>query len=52
VPHQCADPERLERLFDGVLPRYADIGEETIVKFEKLPVLVPSLTPQDNPFQP
>jgi hypothetical protein len=52
VPHQCADPGRFERLFNGVPPRYANIGEQTIVKFEKLPVLVPSLTSERNPGQP
>jgi hypothetical protein len=36
------------RFFDGLLPRYADIGEEMVIKFEKLPVLVTSLICQSN----
>jgi hypothetical protein len=45
-------PRGLEPLFDGLLPRYADIGKKPVIKFEKLATLVPSLAPHGNSGQP
>ena len=45
-------PGGLKRFFDGLLPPYADIGEQSVIKFEKLPALVPSLTLQRHSDQP
>jgi hypothetical protein len=52
VPHHDAYPRGLERFFGRLLPRYADIGEEPVIKFEKLPALVTSFTPHGNPGNP
>jgi hypothetical protein len=41
-------PGRLERFFDGLLPRYADIGEKPVIKSEKLPAMMSSLQPHGN----
>jgi hypothetical protein len=40
-PYHNVHPGRLERLFGGLLPRYADIGEQTVIKLQKLSALVP-----------
>jgi hypothetical protein len=32
--------------FFGIRPRYADVGEQPVIKFEQLPVLVSSFQPQ------
>jgi len=41
-------PRGLERFFDGLLPRYADIGAKPVIQFEKFPALMSSLQPQGN----
>jgi hypothetical protein len=51
TPNQMR-PRGLERLFNGLLPRYADIGKKPVVEFEKLPALVPSLAGVGNSVQP
>src|ERR1700682_6007766 len=41
-------PGGLERFFDGLLRRYADIGEKPVIKAEKFPALMSSLQPHGD----
>jgi hypothetical protein len=41
-------PGGLERFFEGPLPRHADIGEKSVIQFEKSPALMSSLQPHGN----